>query len=713
MIASLLIALQSAAAPPTVENVRILRDPWGVPHCLSDSDYGALYGYGWALGEDQLENALRALWTAQGRSTEIEGVEVLPVDRTWRLLRLVADVERDYAGYSQLTRDAAEGFADGLNAYMRAHPEQVPDWAEPVRPSWPLALGRLIGFLPQISEANADLRQRCLRLATLSTGTSEEHWRIYGSNAWAVGPSKLEGGQAALVTDPHLPWKHEFRMVEVHLRGANFEVAGAAFLGVPLPVFARTQHCAWGWTWNSPDHADAYLLELDPDDPERYLLDGESIPFERETHTYRLPDGSSTSEVLRWSVHGPVSCHDLGNGEAVALRLSSFGQAGGPEQMRAMMQARNREELADALDMLQVGHFNFVSADVHGSIEYTWGGRIPRRAEGARWEGVLDGTTSSTLWGDEEVWAWRELPRLVDPEQGWVQNCNNRPSDTTGSDADPDEEAWPEYVVGRDRDTARAWFLRQQLAETESFDREAVRALATDGRVIPYEPVMGQLRHAWEQFGADYPQRDAVASHIELLLSWDGMPETRSTAMLLFVLFVRERNNGGVFPAVSLLERELDSIDQEAAYSMFADVTQAQSELAELAPLPRVPWGMVHVIRRNGRAFPVASGMYPAISLFNANIDTSISDPFQITCRVGSAYTAAHWLGEGGIESWSVLPLGQTDDTDKPYWSTMTELYAQRELKPLPFTDEQLAAYPMQEQVLELPAREGAEASGR
>ena len=33
------------------ETVRILRDPWGVPHVLGESDYGALYGFGWALAE--------------------------------------------------------------------------------------------------------------------------------------------------------------------------------------------------------------------------------------------------------------------------------------------------------------------------------------------------------------------------------------------------------------------------------------------------------------------------------------------------------------------------------------------------------------------------------------------------------------------------------------------------------------------------------------
>ena len=514
-----------------------------------------------------------------------------------------------------------------------------------MQPSWPLALGRLIGFLPQINEANGDLRRRCTRLATLSTGTSAEHWRIYGSNAWALGPKKVKDARAALLTDPHLPWKHEFRMVEVHLRGASFEVAGAAFLGVPLPVFARTEHCAWGWTWNSPDHADAYALALDPDDPERYLFDGESLAFDSEEHVYQLAGGGSVRERLRWSVHGPVVCHDPGAGEATAVRLSSFGQTGGPVQMHAMMQARNLDELDEALDMLQVGHFNFVAADVKGGIEYTWGGRIPRRAEGQAWDGVLDGSSSASLWGDEDVWRWEDLPRVVDPRNGWVQNCNNPPDLTTTLRSDPQLSEWPAYLVGRDRDTVRAWYLRQRLEELRRFSTEDVLELATDGRMIPFAPLSRQLEHAWSEFGDDYPDRELIAEDVELLLAFDGMPVPSATAPALFALWVRELGDGAIFPSIELLERDPDDIGRELAYAMFDDLKDAQQELRELAPLPRVPWGMVHVIRRGGRAFPVASGMYPAISLFNANIDTSVQNPFELTCRVGSAYTAAHMLG--------------------------------------------------------------------
>ena len=74
----------------------------------------------------------------------------------------------------------------------------------------------------------------------------------------------------------------------------------------------------------------------------------------------------------------------------------------------------------------------------------------------------------------------------------------------------------------------------------------------------------------------------------------------------------------------------------------------------------------------------------------NANLDLSKPDLKNLTCRIGSAYIALHELSDPPV-SFSVTPLGQTDKAELPYVHACTELFAKRELKPLPFTDEQLA----------------------
>ena len=111
------IAVIGAALSSQTEEgqVRVLRDPWGVPHVLSETDYGVGYGYGWALAEDRLEEALNGYWTVLGRRTEVDGEEAMDIDRTFKLLRLTQDAERAFDKLPKLVRDVAEGYAAGFN----------------------------------------------------------------------------------------------------------------------------------------------------------------------------------------------------------------------------------------------------------------------------------------------------------------------------------------------------------------------------------------------------------------------------------------------------------------------------------------------------------------------------------------------------------------------------------------------------------------------
>lgn len=697
MLAALLPAIPTLQEPQ--QSVRVLRDPWGVPHVLADSDYGAGYGYGWALAEDRLEEALSAYWTVQGRRTEIEGEKAQPIDRTFRLLRLADHAQEALAGQPEMVREVAAGFAAGMNSYMAANPERVPPWAEPVHPAWPIALGRVIDYWNPLREANGEARRLAPRLAILTTGSDDSHYKTYGSNGWALAPSRTEAGHAMVACDPHLPWKHEFLLHEVHLKGASFEVAGAAFVGVPFPVFGRTRDTAWTWTANNPDVADVYRLELVEGDPSRYRFGDEELTFETEEVSYLLPSGEELSETLRWSVHGPVTHVDPAQGYAVAYWFSGFGETGGPEQLAKMCRAGDVEELDEAMSGLQFSYFNFIAADTSGQIEYVYAGRVPKSSASVDRGRPLDGSKPSALW--DEFIPFAELPSVRDPEVGFVQSCNNRPENTTGTDADPTaESAAPGVVDGGRPDTVRAWYLRSRLAQDSEFTREEALSLLTDGTMIPHAPLSAQLRAAWDSHRDTYAHSDQVAADVELLLDWDGQPDLSSGAPTLFLLWAFEVNDQGAMLKVELLERDPAQLGREDALALLDALRAARKRLRKLVPFPpQVPWGLIHVIRKAGRVFPVATGMYPAISLMNANLDMSKPEMGSLTCRVGSAYLALHELSDPPL-SWTVTPLGQTERADLPYVHACTELFAKRELKPLAWTEEQLQEVGATERVL-------------
>jgi hypothetical protein len=94
--------------------------------------------------------------------------------------------------------------------------------------------------------------------------------------------------------------------------------------------------------------------------------------------------------------------------------------------------------------------------------------------------------------------------------------------------------------------------------------------------------------------------------------------------------------------------------------------------------------------------------MYPAISLMNANLAPRNGDLKNLSCVIGSAYVSFHVLGKNGIRSQTIMPLGQTDKTSLDYVDAMTDLFAERQLKPLPFTDAEMAEVEMVETVIEI-----------
>ena len=456
------------------------------------------------------------------------------------------------------------------------------------------------------------------------------------------------------------------------------------------------------WTWNGPDHADVYRLELDPDDPEKYIFDGESIPFERTDTTYRLPDGETREETLLASVHGPVTHVNQEKGYAVAYRLSAHGQADNGPQYLQMLRARNLQELNTAMGSLQVCHFNQIAVDTEGHIQYLWGGRVPIRREGVNFRRPMDGSTSKTLWEINDVVPLSQMPQVRDPECGFVQNCNNSPSMTTGTDADPQPEEAPDGVGGGTKDTVRSWYLKQQLSVEDKLSIDDGRNVATDAYMIPHGPMSRILAHSWETYGEAYERQDEIAENIQLILDWDGSPSLNSWAPSIFTMWLWKAFNETIMLPVSLMETPLTDIDEKFARKLFEGMIAAQDELRSLIPLPRVPWGMMHHIRRENRVWPVETGMYPAISLMNANIATRGKKLEDLNCVIGSAYVAFHVIDKDGIRTESIMPLGQTDDLDKAYVDSMTDLFARRELKPLPFTDEEMAEVEMTETVLQI-----------
>src|SRR5205085_2724612 len=87
---------------------------------------------------------------------------------------------------------------------------------------------------------------------------------------------------------------------------------------------------------------------------------------------------------------------------------------------------------------------NTVYADAEGNIAYWHGNRVPIRDTSYDWSKPVEGSSSETEWKgyhkpDETV-------HLINPPNGWLQNCNSTPYTVAGNFS-PKRSDYPAYMA--------------------------------------------------------------------------------------------------------------------------------------------------------------------------------------------------------------------------------------------------------------------------
>jgi acyl-homoserine-lactone acylase len=115
----------------------------------------------------------------------------------------------------------------------------------------------------------------------------------------------------------------------------------------------------------------------------------------------------------------------------VALRVVGLEQPDMMAEIWDMARATNLNEFEAALKRLQLPMFNIIYSDDKGHILYLFNAQVPIHSQGNwnYWRGIVPGDTSTTLW--TKTHPYRDLPRVLDPPSGWLQNTNDPPWTTT------------------------------------------------------------------------------------------------------------------------------------------------------------------------------------------------------------------------------------------------------------------------------------------
>lgn len=514
-------ALTASVAAPSGKGGggEILWDSFGVPHIYAKTEEGGFYGFGYAQAQSHGNLLLRMYGESRARAAEYWGEKNESQDK-WLVANDVP--ARSIRWFKQQTPQMQKNlnaFAAGINAYAAAHPDRI---AQEVKVVLPLKGVDIIAHAQRLMNFGYIASDRKV-LADPSINEAG------GSNAWAVAPSRSASGKAMLLANPHLPWApSQLTYYEAQITAPGLAIYGATQVGLPVLRFGFNNDLGFTNTVNTMQGFTSYKLTLEGDG---YRFDGKTLPFRTVTKSYKVRQADGTLKTVSFeqksTVHGPV--FTLPDGKTtIALKVAGLDRPGVLEQYLDMGKARDWATFEKALRKMQVVMFNIIYADRAGHILYLDNGLLPKHAGGdlKYWSAPVPGDTSTTLWKD--VHSYDDMPKLLDPATGFVQNANDPPWLATWPRA-LDPKAYPAYVAPVGPMSQRAQMSVKLMTKTPkiSFDDFISRKLTTTSLMA--ERILPELLNA--AAGSD---DDDVKAATALLKGWDYRFEPGSRAALLF-----------------------------------------------------------------------------------------------------------------------------------------------------------------------------------
>ncbi len=513
-------------------DVVIERDHLGVPHIMGERDVDAAFGFAYAQAEDNWQIIHDSIPFYRGTNGAINGSDAAVIDFLIKWLGIWDDLDAGYE--TQLkpeTRAYIEAFADGINYYAALHPEQTDMRQFPINGKDIVAgymLRHLLfyGFDGPVKELFEEQRKypvsrgsdSVASAASISHGVTIGGLPV-GSNAMALSPHNSTEGATRLAINSHQPTTGPVAWYEAHVQSnEGLNIMGGLFPSSATIGVGFNENLAWGATVNKPDLVDIYVLDIDPNDPNRYRLDGEwktleSWDIEIDVKLMGFLPWSATQEGLR-SVHGPVLRTDHGT---YAVRYAGMGEMRQVEQWHAMSKAQNLEDWRNAMRMQSFASFNLVYADREGNTMFVHNSLTPNRVSGYNWAHYLPGDDSSLIWDD--YMPFDKLPQVINPESGYIHSANQSPFYISAEGDNPVienyrvEDGFPTRMTNRADRGLELFAELGTISEQEFFDIKHDKSFSAKSRSMAFLNQVLQL----DLSGGEQKYRDAQ----QLIASWD------------------------------------------------------------------------------------------------------------------------------------------------------------------------------------------------
>jgi acyl-homoserine-lactone acylase len=675
------------------ERVTIIRDKWGVPHIYGKTDADVVFGLMYAQCEDDFNRVEVNYINAMGRMAEVEGENLLYADLRMKLFIDPVEIKKEYEKSPVWLKKLMNAFAGGINYYLVTHPEVRPKLITRFEPWMALTFteGSIGTNIEQIAVRPLTVFYGS-KAAPLAYSEDEEVAREPGgSNGFAIAPSISASGKALLLINPHtsLFFRSEVHMVSEE--GLN--AYGAVTWGQFFVYQGFNQDCGWMHTSSRADVVDYYLETVEEKDGKYYYKYGEELlPFSERKIVlpYRKGDSLKVKEVNAFfSKHGPV-IRDQDN-KWVTVRLMN-------EHERALTQSflrtksKDYEEFSKIMDLRTNSSNNTVYADSKGNIAYWHGNFMPVRNTKFDWTNPVDGSNPDTDWkGLHEA---GDMIHILNPENGWIQNCNSTPFTVSGQFS-PKKENFPAYMAP-DEENARGIHAVMVLTGQKDFTLDKLLASAYDRFLPAFKDMIPSLVKAYDlTYKSNRKIRTTLSEPIEVLRSWDIKYSLNSVATSLAVYWGQIITTMVRQPEPASGKSVFDYIANDVPGDVLLEgLTKAVTKLTEDFGTWKTPWSEINRYQRttgdivqqfddSKPSLPVdfASARWGSLASFASRTYPGTKRMYGTS---GNSFVAVVEFGEK-IKAKSILAGGLSGNPQSPHFSDQALMYSKGEFKDVLF----------------------------
>jgi acyl-homoserine lactone acylase PvdQ len=728
-----------------VAQTTIIRDEWGIPHIYGKTDADAVFGLMYAQCEENFAQIENNYLEMLGRTSEkvsnwpntMSGDKY--ADLMMQLIQDSTAAINDYNNSPEWFKKLLVAHADGINYYLYKHPSVHPKVITYYKPwyhlMWtdgsvsPTRYGGIkrkdvYDFYKTQDSALINTKKITSNNSLYNQQIKEqEAWAniddyaveektLKGSNGFAIAPKHSKNGNAMLYINPHVPFYFRSEMHMVSEEGLN--VYGAVTWGQMFIYQGFNEHAGWMHTSSYADVADVYEETVKEENGKWfYLYENKWLLVEERKIIIKAPgvlneNSALTNKQTFFTTYKTQHGSIMGSHNGKWLSLSENNRS-----LNALLEcwtrtkANNLKEYKNALNLLANNSNNTVYADADGNIAYWHGNFMPKRNNQFDFTKPVDGSTSATAW--QGLHSLNEIVQSINPENGWLQNCNATPYTVAGKNS-PKQTDYPNYMAP-DGENPRGLNAVRLLEKVNKISLDELIQLGYNKHLTAFDILLPPFIEYTKTITLTADQNKAI----QYLANWNHDADTNSIAQTIAIEWASK-----LMTAIPPAETEEAATQSIFRFNKMVNEVSNEKKLAFLdTALLRIkinysnqsfaeasweiPWGQIN---RYQRAYPNSefpfsdkrssiavaqtSSKFGQLPAFESNIRTSgLKKRYGFS---GSSFIAAVSFGKR-LEAKTIITGGQSFDPNDSHFTDQAQGYIDGNFKTIHFYKEDVLAH--------------------